>query len=116
MAIYKKKSAQDLDENEDPLGSNDSPEALEWYDALRKLLAPYEPAATMLEADKLFTTSEIRQALEMHYSEEQGIAGGDAETGPFINKIALVDQIEGLGFTFENTGDLQFHWLMKKKA
>lgn len=97
--------------DEDP-----SPEAIQWYDALRKLLAPYEPAATAAEADKLFSTAEIRQALEMHYCEEQGVADRDAETAPLINGIQLVEQIEGLGFKFENTGELQFHWLMKKKA
>ena len=41
---------------------------------------------------------------------------GDPKSAGFVSGIALVEQIEKLGFRFENTGDLQFHWLMKKKA
>lgn len=91
---------------------DEAPEQLEWYDALRKLLAPYEPAATAAEADKLYSTPEIRQALESHY----GIMQGGAKPYNFIDGIELVEQIEALGFKFENTGELQFHWLMKNKV
>ena len=86
------------------------PEELAFYDTLRKLLAPYEPATDMKEADKLFTTNEIISALELHY----GIPQGDPERGG-IDGGKLVEWMTKLGYTCGNIGDLQLQWLLKKK-
>lgn len=87
-----------------------TPDQIPWYDSLRAMLAPYQPVATHQEADKEFTTAEIKAALELHYAVPQG----DPEHS-MINGLELVDVLHELGFTAANMGGLGLHWLMKKK-
>lgn len=83
---------------------------LEFYDALRILLAIYEPAENELQSDKQFTTAEIVKALEEHYLVPQGEAN-DTQ----IDGEAIVDYLYALGYRYINTGGLMLQWLMKKK-
>jgi hypothetical protein len=86
-----------------------APEEIAWYDALRKLLSIYEPAAES-EAEKYFSTSEIVAALEQHFGYEQG----DPEVR-FVDGKLLVEQLHGLGYDTVNIGGLGLQWMMKKK-
>jgi hypothetical protein len=82
-----------------------------WYDALRRLLSSYEPAAERSEATDFFTTNEIVSAIEEHY----GILKGISDAGPWVDGQQLLDEMQALGFRAENTGGLQMQWLLKRK-
>lgn len=89
---------------------DNSPDLIPIEDALTTLLSPYLPAEDMRTADKLFTTNELIQALELHYGVPQGST--DYFTGNA--GIRIVKQLQHMGFRCANTGDLQLQWLMKK--
>ncbi len=80
-------------------------------DAVRTLLAPYEPADSEGDCDKRFSTNDIIAAIEMHY----GIPQGSTD---FVNLIAgpkIVEILTALGFKYVNTGGLQLEWVFKLK-
>lgn len=81
-------------------------------DAIIILLEPYEAVTDRKDADKLFTTNEIIQALETHYGWPQG---DSSFITPNAGKIVM-DKLKSLGFTYINTGDLQLQWMMKKRT
>lgn len=89
---------------------NDPP-AIEFYESLLKLLAPYQPAENESESDKQFTTTDIVHAVELHFN----IPQGDPEARG-IDSGKLVGYLESMGYKAVNTGGLTLQWLMKKRV
>lgn len=100
-----------MNENNSPQEEQEGYPELHVEDAVAILLKPYVPCDDPAEATKTFTTSEIMQALELHYAVPQG-------TTDFFNPadgFRVVKKLEELGFKYANTGGLQLEWLMKER-
>jgi hypothetical protein len=104
----RKMPTDDLREEEIP----DIPEddRFEFYDTLRLLLNPYQPADSIEESNKQFSTMEIIQALELHYGIPQGNPNAFGIPGEKV-----VEHMQEMGYKCINTGNLQLEWLLKKK-
>jgi hypothetical protein len=81
----------------------------DFYDTLRLLLKPYQPADTIEESNKQFSTMEIIQALELHYGIPQGNPNARGVPGEKV-----VEFMTEMGYKCINTGTLQLEWLLKK--
>ncbi len=87
---------------------------LPWFETLRTVLEPYQPAENVAEADQHFSSSEIIQSIERHHGVPQGPAGKDIAL--WVAPADFVRAMKHLGFQEQNTGGLQLQWLMKKKV
>jgi hypothetical protein len=108
IMLFVRGEMPDMDDDSESPGKNE----IDFVPTLRNFLLPYEPAASIKEADKFFTTNEILAKLEMHLgmirrSDPFGIENG-------INGLEVVTEISALGFKAANVGGCM-QWLMKKR-
>lgn len=86
---------------------------LEWYETLRHILEPYEPAKNETQADKHFTSAEIISSIEQHHGVPQGVIGKE------IHQLVLpgdfVRAMRYLGYQEANAGGISLLWILKKK-
>jgi hypothetical protein len=111
-------STQQFDKREDDDDRDDEPKLipvkdLPWYETLRIMLEPYEPLKANEEADKTFTSAEIISFIEQHHGVPQGPIG--KEIREFVYADDFVRAMRYLGFYEVNAGDLQLHWVMRRK-
>lgn len=86
---------------------------LPFYQTLRTVLEPYQPAISEADADHYFTSAEIIQAIEQHHGVPQGPVGKEIHT--WVQPDDFVRCMRYLGYHEANAGGMQLHWLLKKK-
>lgn len=86
---------------------------LAWYETLRKILEPYQPA-TGLEVENEFSTGDIIAAIERHHGVMQGPVGKTVTE--WVQPQDFVRAMRYLGFIDASGGGIQLVWPVKKKG
>lgn len=86
---------------------------LPWYNTLRAILEPYQPAKDLKDSDQTFSSAEIIASIEQHHGIPQGLVKGD--TVKFVFTDDFVRAMNYCGYNEVNAGGVGLQWIMKRK-